>query len=108
MIPQPPSDAPGPTRVYNALAYWAVIIHKSQGLTLNKVVVDIGKKEFCCGLTFVACSKVCLTPPFTFQQLASLSNSQRLLERQLEDQRLLIMQQASMITNTHPSRMPCA
>ena len=25
---------------------WAVTIHKSQGLTLNKVVVDIGKKEF--------------------------------------------------------------
>ncbi len=27
---------------------WA---HKSQGLTLRKVVVDIGKKEFCCGLS---------------------------------------------------------
>ena len=25
---------------------WAVTIHKSQGLTLNKVVLDIGKREF--------------------------------------------------------------
>ncbi len=37
---------------------WAVTIHKSQGLTLDKVVVDIGKKEFCAGLTFVAISRV--------------------------------------------------
>ncbi len=79
---------------------WAVTIHKSQGLTLDKVVVDVGKKEFCCGLTFVACSRVChktdllFSPPFTFQRLAALSNSQRLRERQLEDLRLLTMQQA--------------
>ena len=77
---------------------WAVTIHKSQGLTLNKVVVDIGKKEFSCGLTFVACSRVrhitdlLFTPPFTFQRLSSLSNSQRLHERQLEDQRLWMLQ----------------
>ena len=37
---------------------WAVTIHKSQGLTLDKVVVDVGKKEFSAGLTFVACSTV--------------------------------------------------
>ena len=37
---------------------WAVNIHKSQELTLNKVIVDIGKKEFFSGLTFVACSRV--------------------------------------------------
>ena len=28
---------------------WAVTNHKSQGLTLDKVVIDIGKKEFSCG-----------------------------------------------------------
>ena len=27
---------------------WAVTIHKSQGLTLNKVVIDVGKKRFSC------------------------------------------------------------
>ena len=37
---------------------WAVTIHKAQGLTLDKVVIDIGKREFSSGLTFVACSRV--------------------------------------------------
>ena len=66
---------------------WAVTIHKSQGLTLDKVVIDIGKREFSTGLTFVACSRVrqlkdlLFTPPFTFQRLASLANSCRLRQR---------------------------
>ena len=30
---------------------WAVTIHKSQGLTLDKVVIDVGKREFTTGLT---------------------------------------------------------
>ena len=57
---------------------WAVNIHKSQGLTLDEVVVDVGKREFSCGLTFVACSRVrqlkdiLLTPPFPFQCLFHL------------------------------------
>ena len=74
---------------------WAVTIHKSQGLTLDKVVIDVGKREFSTGLTFVACSRVrCLqdllfSPPFPYQRLSSLSNSRRLKERQEEDQRLL-------------------
>ena len=74
---------------------WAVTIHKSQGLTLDKVVIDVGKREFSSGLTFVACSRVrqlkdlLFTPPFPFQRLANLANSQRLRERQEEDVRLL-------------------
>ena len=36
---------------------WAVTSHKSQGLTLEKVVTDVGK-EFSCGSSFVACSRV--------------------------------------------------
>ena len=73
---------------------WAVTIHKSQGLTLDNVVIDVGKREFSSGLTFVACSRVrqlkdlLFTPPFPFQRLANLANSQRLRERQEEDVRL--------------------
>ena len=37
---------------------WAVTIPKSQSLTLDKVVIDIGQREFSSGLTFVACSRV--------------------------------------------------
>ena len=36
---------------------WAITIHKAQGLTLDKVVTDIGK-EVSAGLMFVACSNV--------------------------------------------------
>lgn len=73
---------------------WAITIHKSQGMTLDKVVVDIGKKEFSTGLTFVACSRVrrlsdlLFVSPFTFQRLANLRKSQRLKERRQEDARL--------------------
>ncbi|KAJ7639676.1 hypothetical protein DFH06DRAFT_1001747, partial [Mycena polygramma] len=34
---------------------WAVTVHKSQGLTLMKVKLGLGKKEFATGLTFVGC-----------------------------------------------------
>ncbi|KAF5331234.1 hypothetical protein D9611_013064 [Ephemerocybe angulata] len=37
---------------------WAVTIHKSQGLTLDKIKLGLGKKEFSTGLTFVGLSRV--------------------------------------------------
>ncbi|XP_028394505.1 ATP-dependent DNA helicase PIF1-like [Dendronephthya gigantea] len=33
---------------------WAITIHKSQGLTLSKAWINIGKKESCPGMTYVA------------------------------------------------------
>jgi ATP-dependent exoDNAse (exonuclease V) alpha subunit len=33
---------------------WGITIHKSQGLTLEKVVVELGEKDFSAGLSFVA------------------------------------------------------
>ena len=80
---------------------WAVTIHKAQGLTLDKVVIDIGKKEFSSGLTFVACSRVrkladlLFDPPFPYQRVANLSNSERLQERLNEDSRLKQLQSTS-------------
>ena len=61
---------------------------------LDKAVIDIGKKEFSTGLTFVACSRVrqlsdlLFMPPFSFQRVANLSKSARLKGRLLEDARL--------------------
>ena len=81
---------------------WAVTIHKAQGLTLDKVVIDVGKKEFSAGLTFVACSRVrrlqdlLFDPPFPFQRVANLANSQRLQERLLEDARLLLLDSSTL------------
>ena len=37
---------------------WGITIHKSQGLTLEKSVVELGEKDFSAGLTFVAVSCV--------------------------------------------------
>ncbi|CAM9499899.1 unnamed protein product, partial [Ectocarpus sp. 12 AP-2014] len=35
---------------------WAITMHKSQGQTLAKAVIDLGPKEACTGLTFVCLS----------------------------------------------------
>ena len=57
--------------------------------------VDIGKREFSSGLTFVACSRVrqlqdlLFIPSVPFQRLASLANSQRIAQRKAEDQRFM-------------------
>ena len=81
---------------------WAVTIHKSQGMTLDKAVIDVGRKEFSSGLTFVACSRVrrlcdlLFVPPFPFQRVANLSKSNRLKDRLQEDVRL------SCLTTTMP------
>ena len=37
---------------------YALTIHKAQGLTLDKAIVDIGAKEAAAGLTYVALSRV--------------------------------------------------
>src|ERR1700683_3104530 len=37
---------------------WGITIHKSQGLTLEKVVVELGDKDFLAGLSYVAISRV--------------------------------------------------
>ena len=73
---------------------WAVTIHKCQGMTLNKAVVDLGKKEFSAGLTFVACSRVrqlkdlLFVTPFPFQRVANLASSYRHSKRLHEEKRL--------------------
>ena len=73
---------------------WVLTIHKCQGMTLNKAVIDVGKKEFSAGLTFVACSQVrqlkdlLFVPPFPFQRVASLAKSHRHTERLREEKRL--------------------
>ena len=78
---------------------WAVTIHKSQGLTMDKVVIDIGRKEFSSGLTYVAISRVwCLkdllfSMPFAYHHLSNLSKSQRLQEQIREDRHLQSIQQ---------------
>jgi ATP-dependent DNA helicase PIF1 len=72
---------------------WAITVHKSQGLTLEKACIDIGAKEFAAGLTFVVLSQIrtlndlCLKQ-FNFDRLQRIKNGKRLNERKDEEERL--------------------
>jgi len=72
---------------------WALTIHKSQGLTLERATIDIGKKERQ-GLTFTSISRVksidglCISPPFSFERYAKMKNSAYVTIRKKEEQRL--------------------
>jgi hypothetical protein len=61
------------------LAY-AITVHKSQGLTLSKVVLNLDQKEHCLGLSYVAVSRVktlqglMFERPFDFDRFASTNS----------------------------------
>ncbi|PKY46626.1 hypothetical protein RhiirA4_191897 [Rhizophagus irregularis] len=76
---------------------WVITIHKSQGLTLQKVVIDIGKKEYAAGQSFVTILRVrafkdILFSPFSFERLQRIKSLKRLEERIEEESRLMTLQ----------------
>src|SRR5204863_1405820 len=75
---------------------WAITVHKSQGLTLQKAVIDLGRKEYAAGISFVAISRVCalrntVFRPFSLERLQRVKTCRRLQERIAEEQRLSSM-----------------
>lgn len=62
------------------LAY-AITIHKSQGLTLDKAVINIGPKELNIGLTYVAISRIkrlkglAFETGFNYEQINNFKNN---------------------------------
>jgi ATP-dependent DNA helicase PIF1 len=81
---------------------WSITVHKSQGLTLQKAVIDLGKKEYAAGISFVAISRVralrsILFRPFSLDRLQRIKNCKRLRERLAEERRL-----SSMIPQIEP------
>jgi ATP-dependent DNA helicase PIF1 len=70
------------------LAY-AITVHKSQGLTLSRVVLNIDQKEHCLGLSYVAISRVkaldrlMFESPFDFSRF-TLQDSPVLQDRKLD------------------------
>ena len=72
---------------------WALTIHKSQGLSLQRKTIDIGNAKRK-GLTFTAISRVKyidglrISPPFTFERYSKMAKSAYATIRKKEEQRL--------------------
>ena len=65
-------------------------IHKSQGQTLPKAVIDIRQNELAAGCTFVAVSHLCkledsVSEPMSFKRLQAIANSKHLAARIREE-----------------------
>ena len=72
---------------------WALTIHKSQGMTLEKAWIDIGKKEKTLGTTYVAISCACnltslVIEPMTYDRLSNIKTIPSLQYRLEEERRL--------------------
>ena len=68
-------------------------VHKSQGQTIDKAVIDLGKSETSLGLTFVALSRLknfndFLILPFSCERLNKISESTSLKPRLKEETRI--------------------
>lgn len=64
---------------------WAVTVHKSQGLTLERIKLGLGKKEFCSGLTFVALSRVKSLDSVMLVEKVDFSRVQKLAGKGLQE-----------------------
>lgn len=72
---------------------WAMTIHKSQGLTLEKAWINIGQTEKTTGISYVEISRVkslcsAIIEPMTFERLTNLKKCVSLKFKVGEEQRL--------------------
>lgn len=97
-IPIPPIGAHRLSRQQLPLQLrYAITIHKCQGQTLQKGVIDIGKSELAAGTTFVAISRLPrlesgLIQPMSFKRLKAISGGRNFQRRLDEEERLYSLQ----------------
>ena len=80
-------------------------MHKSHGQTLDKVVIDLGPKEACTGLTFACLSRAkrlvdLLVEPMSFERVGNLGNSSTMKARLQEEVRLVELAQGTRVRYT--------
>ena len=80
---------------------WSMTIHKSQGLTLAKAWVDLGKTEKAPGMAYVALSRVrslddLIIEPMTFERLHAIKKCSNYKFRIQEEQRLDALAKSTM------------
>lgn len=96
------------TQIPLCLAY-AVTVHKSQGQTLSRAVIDVGEKAMnsCTGLAFVAISRVktmdglILLPHTMARYTTQITKSERIHIRQDEEKRLQRVFEELYSTDSH-------
>ena len=84
---------------------WAITMHKSQGQTLDKAVIDLGPKEACTGLTFVCLGRAkrlvdLMVEPMSFNRIGNLGNSLTTKARLQEEVRLVELAQITRVRYT--------
>ena len=80
-------------------------MHKSQGQTLDKAVMDLGPKEACTGLTFVYLSRAkilvdLMVEPTSFDRIGDLGKSSTMKARLQEEVRLVELAQGTRVRYT--------
>ena len=75
-------------------------MHKSQGQTLEKAVIELGPKEACTGLTFVCLSRAkrladLMVEPMSFDRIGKLGNSDAINASLGEEVRLVDLAQST-------------
>ena len=80
---------------------WAITIHKSQGLTLDKAWIDLGITERFIGLAYVAVSRVrkltdLIIEPMTLERLRDIKNKNNYKYRIAEEERLQSLAKLTM------------
>ena len=69
-------------RMFPLLLAWALTIHKSQGMTIDKpVIVDVGPTEFAPGMTYTAVTRVRNFTGLAFQPMPSFNRIVKIFEK---------------------------